>query len=237
MASSWNLFKANWKLLSAITLIPTATLLIARTIATQGSIVVLIGLILAIAGGVASIAMQPALITAIDKKSKDPAAPLTVKGQYSIGFSLFWPMLGLCILEGIFIGLGFIALIIPGIILAVYLCFYSYSRILDDKRGMDAFKDSYGLVKGRWWEVCGRGLFLGLIYIVVGIIISGAAYLLTGGISDPKSETLQVVSGILNLIESAILGPVAAGYMYYMYSSLRSLRQNAPVVAEKIQSN
>lgn len=82
------------------------------------------------------------------------------------------------ILFGLIIAVGFILLIIPGIILSVKLGFYSY-YIVDKGLGpIGALKASWGATKGISWNLFLLGLLLGLIN-VAGILLLVVGLLVT----------------------------------------------------------
>lgn len=78
------------------------------------------------------------------------------------------------LLYGLVVGLGFILLIIPGIIFAIIFQFYSY-LIVDKNAGpIEALKKSAAITKGVRWNLFRFGLLL------IGINILGALALLVG---------------------------------------------------------
>lgn len=226
VSSSWKLFRAHWKLLISIVILPSAITTVAQLLFNTGyPAFVILGLILIVVAILLGIVMQPAAISAIHRLSVETGAQLTVKGQYKIGFTYFWSIVLLIILQ-VFIMIGsFALLIIPGIIVSTYVGMYILARVLDDKRGFAAFSESFSLVKGRWWKVIGRLLFMGLVFAVFALVVSGLGYILNliSGFG-PKSEGAIAVSLLASLVSNAILGPLALVYIYKLYVSLKSTR-------------
>lgn len=86
----------------------------------------------------------------------------------------FWRMFGATLLQGIIIVIGFILIIVPGIIAALILSF-TQLLVVDKKLGpIEALKESYRLTKGHLFQ-----LFLFMLCLVL-INIIGALLLLVG---------------------------------------------------------
>jgi uncharacterized membrane protein len=86
----------------------------------------------------------------------------------------FWRFLGAHILTVIAIALGFIALIVPGVILAMGLMFVPYLVIDRGLGPIEAMKESWRVTKGHKWQ-----LFL-LFLALIGINLLGVAALVVG---------------------------------------------------------
>ena len=76
------------------------------------------------------------------------------------------------------IGLGFVLLIVPGIILACRLAFVSYLVMDKNMEPVTAIEKSWEMTKGHGWQIFGMGLLIipivigGLICFIVGIVFS-----------------------------------------------------------------
>jgi uncharacterized membrane protein len=86
----------------------------------------------------------------------------------------FWRFLAAHILTAIVVTLGFIAFIVPGVILATGLGFVPYLVIERGLGPIEAMKESWRITKGHKWQ-----LFL-LIVALIGINILGVLALLVG---------------------------------------------------------
>ncbi len=225
-SSSWKFFKQHAKTLIPIVILPSIISFISLLFITSGSGLAILGLILTIAAVIVSIAMQPAAVDAVQRLGADPAALLTVQGQYKTGFKYFWPLV-LAIIIQLFVVLGStVVFIIPGIIMSVYVSLYIFALIVDNKRGFAALIESYTLVKGRWWGVLGRMLFLALIYVVAAFVMVGITFLINTIFGFGSTSSGQgIVSSLLNLLMNAIMGPVTLIYVYKLYVSLKSTRR------------
>jgi uncharacterized membrane protein len=90
----------------------------------------------------------------------------------------FWPYLLAYILTVIIIALGFVALIVPGIILAMGLAFVSFLVVDKGLGPMQAIEGSWRITKGHKWQLfllflalLGINL-LGVLALVVGVVVT-----------------------------------------------------------------
>lgn len=126
--------------------------------------------------------------------------------------SLFFPYLWVSILSGVIIVLGFIALIIPGVIFMVWFCFSGFILINEGTRGIPALKTSKKYVEGHFMDVFVRLLVLILVMILVSIVIgmvTGALFY--GSLHYAMSDLL-----------SALVMPFAVIYLSYLYRDVKA---------------
>jgi uncharacterized membrane protein len=90
----------------------------------------------------------------------------------------FWPFLGAYILTALAIALGFLALIIPGIILAMGLAFVSYLVVDRGLGPIEAMKESWRITKGHKWQLLLLFLallginLLGILALIIGVFVT-----------------------------------------------------------------
>lgn len=168
-------------------------------------------LISAVVGILANIAVMKAVA--------DSTADLQGLTRFSV--DKFLSYLWVAILTGVTVVVGFILLVIPGIFLAVALSFGSYVLIFEDVRGADALKRSYGYVKGRWFGVFGRYLFLMLVGILFTIALSFAT---VPTLLSPYLASFVI--GFLSMLGTAI----STAYIYSLYTDIRPAAAPAPTV-------
>lgn len=102
--------------------------------------------------------------------------------------------------------IGYILLIIPGIILSIYLIFSTYAALFRDKKNISAIKYSINLVKGNWFRVLG--------YIILANIIIGGLNMI---VSDVFSIMPNLnISLIFNLFEQIITFYISSLLMIYI---------------------
>jgi hypothetical protein len=133
-----------------------------------------------------------------------------VKASYSYAFSRLLPLLGLAILVGIVVALGFVLLIIPGIIFAVFLSMAVPAFVVERLGVTAAMSRSWNLVKGNWWHTLG--------VIVVAWVLS---YIVTA-ILDALGGSSFIGVWIASAIGQIITAPFQALVAVVLYVDLRA---------------
>ena len=142
---------------------------------------------------------------------------------FNVGVQMFLPLLGLSIIASLGTMLGYILLIVPGIILSV-MWSVSAPAVVVEKRGVfESLQRSRDLTRGHRWSVFG----LLVIYVVLSWIIG----LALGGLSLAAGGTLT--GGAPNLLVTLISGPlvnivagvVASAGAASLYYELRSAKE------------
>lgn len=118
---------------------------------------------------------------------------------------LLW-IWALSIVVGIIVFLGFIALIIPGIILAIMYSLALPVLLIEKKGIFDSMRRSRELVSHRWLKTFATYLVLGIIVIIASVIVSAITALL--GVVGP------VVNGILSAFYQPLF-PILMTVYYY----------------------
>lgn len=118
---------------------------------------------------------------------------------------------------GVWICIGFLLLIIPGIIFSVQYTFSALVSVLEGKKATEAMAQSKSYVKGRWGAVAGR-LFLGMVVVVLANMTVG---LLTAPLGFlPEGDTAQKA---LSHVSGAVFSGFIAVYMYTLYLRLKGI--------------
>ncbi len=94
---------------------------------------------------------------------------VTYKEAMSAGVESWFRLFAVRFVTGIFIGLGFLILIVPGVILAVRYALVDCATVLEGKRVGESMDRSVALTAGRRWEIFGASVlfFLGLIVVSI----------------------------------------------------------------------
>jgi hypothetical protein len=171
------------------------------TSVTAGALLGLVGIVVAIIG---SMLLTGAYIIALTEANNTGSFP---------SFGEVWPrvtpklgaLIVTAIIAGIGIMLGFILLIIPGLVLATWWYVASPVVMLEDKSGFDALGRSRELVRGNGWTVFALFLVVSILTGIAGGILGGIAGAILG-FNDIASEFAnQFVSGTLTAPISALL--------------------------------
>jgi hypothetical protein len=121
---------------------------------------------------------------------------------------LIW-MWALGLIVGIIVGLGFIALVVPGIILLIMFCLTLPALLLENVGVIGSLTRSRELVSHRWLKTF--GIFL------VWLIIIGIASIVVGLIANPFGWASQIVSSVLSAF---YLPLISVTMVVYYYSNL-----------------
>jgi hypothetical protein len=123
---------------------------------------------------------------------------------------VFWPLLAVSLLFGIGVGIGFVLLIIPGLILIVIWSVVAPVIVLERPGVFDAFGRSRELVRGNGWNVFAVIL---LVFLAVAVI-SVAAGLVADSLGSLGRALVQWAV-------NAALAPVTAISASVLYFALR----------------
>lgn len=236
LATAWKAYKAHWKILVPIAILPTVGSYIGQLMATTHQLVpAMIGGLVTLIAAVFSIAMGPALVSAVHRLTAEPGVKLSVNPQYRIGFGFFWSVILIAIINGLVFFGSFFLLVVPAIIVGVYGCLYVFTLVVDGKRGFSALTESYSLVYGRWAAVFGRLIVLGLAALAVWLVMAGITFIIghAFGFQVPIGESaggtlpagFLTMNFIANLVGLSLILPIGALYMYGLYSSLKATRE------------
>jgi len=134
-------------------------------------------ILIAVAGTIVQIMTQAAQLDAVERR------PLTFDSLWDTVKLLGWRLVGLYIVMGLVIGVGFLLLIVPGLIM-LRRYFLAPYVMLDKNTGIrEAMDKSAELTKlntGAIWGVLGVMLLFGLVNIIP--IIGGLASFVLGGL-------------------------------------------------------
>jgi hypothetical protein len=111
------------------------------------------------------------------------------------------------ILWGIGVGIGFILLIIPGLILITFWSVGAPAIVIEGAGPIEAFGRSWRLVRGDAWSVFAALLVVLLIVIAIGIVL--------GIIATPIGNGATVVASIISTVITAPIFALAVSVMYF----------------------
>lgn len=134
------------------------------------------------------------------------------RGQASLGASISFAVSKLLsiwavsIIVGVIVFLGIIALVVPGIILAIMYSLALPVLLIEKKGVFESMSRSRQLVSHRWGKTLGTFLVLGIIVIIASLIF--------GAITAPFGIVGTVVNGILSAIYQPLFPILLAVYYY-----------------------
>lgn len=106
---------------------------------------------------------------------------------------------------------GFLFLIIPGIIFAIWFSLSAYILVSEDIKGMNALFRSKQLIKGYWGKVFWRFLVMALVVVVITVPIAVIASLFD----------IPFISNIIGLL----IGPFSLIFGFLVYENLKQLKR------------
>lgn len=109
----------------------------------------------------------------------------------------FWKFVWFAIVSMFFLGLLFLALVIPGIIFGIYWCVAIFVYFDSKKTVMESLRTSFHMVRGNWWRIFGYTIVLFLIFGLVGVITELLSYLVTGFVAEFLNTLFTAPFGVL----------------------------------------
>ena len=168
-----------------------------------------------------SFLVQIALVKAV-QDVRDGRVDLDLGQTVRAALPFLLPAAGASILASIGIAIGFILIIIPGLVLLTFWALIIPSIVLGGTPAMGSFGQSWRTVRGFAWNVFGTLVLLFLIrlavQIIIGLIFTALPNWLGGAISDLVAGTLIapfqaiVISLMWYRLTSAHQGASPAGY-------------------------
>ena len=148
----------------------------------------------------------------------------------SLGFALrrLPSLLWLTVLLAVLLGLGFIALIIPGIYLYTAWAVATPVLLIEGRKGMKALRRSRALVRGRWWSTTFLLLVATLLVSVVTSIFQGVVLAIVFSRSDSVVVGVVLVT-VSSGIASVLVQPFQAAVRTVLYYDLRVRKEGYDV--------
>lgn len=161
----------------------------------------------------------------------------SLSDSFGYASARFLSLAGSAILFCLAVVFGFILLIIPGILFAVWFILSSQCVILEDSTAVSSLGRSKHYVEGNWWKTFGVVIVTAIV-MGIGYAISYAvstAILYVFGAIITNQYALSIISGIISAIVTAFVYPfwiVVATVTYYDLKARKS-GLPAPTTAPK----
>lgn len=124
------------------------------------------------------------------------------------------------VLFAIAVGIGFVFLIVPGLILLTFWSVGAPAIVIEGLNPIEAFGRSWRLVRGNAWAVFGTLLLIFLIVLVIQFVITA--------IATPIGDVAMVIAVVLS---AAITAPIFSLAVSILYFELGGGDQTAPAAA------
>jgi len=155
--------------------------------------------------------------------------PVSVGGTFRRTFSarLIWRLLDVGLGVAVRIGIGFVLLIIPGIVLSVWYLFFSPVIVLEKITAQSAvLKRSRELVQGHFWRVLFvYGILFYIPYVVISSVI-GSLVLFLGLAIGLDVLLVQLVNLVLDGLWGLVAAPIGSLLGTLLYYDLRARKEN-----------
>ncbi|WP_332676507.1 YciC family protein [Brevundimonas sp.] len=141
----------------------------------------------------------------------------------SVGLRFFFPLFGLAILMALGLGLGFLLLIVPGVILAVIWVVASPALVVENRGILESFQRSRDLTRGNRWRI----FALLVVYLVLSWMISWivmAVGVAAGG-NFATASTFWGVAMVLSPLVNILTGVVSSAGVAAVYYELRRTKE------------
>jgi hypothetical protein len=134
------------------------------------------------------------------------------------GFEAFTPLFGAVVLAALGIAIGFLALILPGVYLAVRWYFVPQAVVIEGARGPAALRRSWQIVEGSWWRT------LALV-LLANIAVAIPALLLLAPFTAIAASTDQAVWALVGtILATSLTTPFVALFSTLLYYDLLARR-------------
>ncbi len=145
----------------------------------------------------ANVLVVPALYYALLMVIQTGNAP-SVNEAYRWSLSKFGKLVGACLISWILTVIGFVLLVIPGLILCIVFSLVYPVAVFEKGSAVDALRRSAQLTRGRRWNILGAYF---VIWILVAVITSAASglvsiFLLNGVMFWPLGAAVAIVNAI-----------------------------------------
>jgi hypothetical protein len=169
------------------------------------------GLIVAAIAVIISAVLQAAILRGAAQASIGD--PVDIETSYRFGLRKIGSVILVGLLVGLAVGIGFILLIIPGVIALVFFSVSIPALVIENRRGTEAMSRSWNLVSGSFWHAFGLILVAALITALVGGLLSAL-----GGDS-------WLTVWIFSAIGQIVTMPFAAIVSVLLYLDLRARKE------------
>jgi len=168
LSEAWDLYRrfaSHFLLIAFVIYVITAILVALLSLA--GVVGAILGAIL---GFAATYVVQASLIKAV-QDVRDGRVDLDLSETVQAASPYILPVIGAAILAGIGITIGFILLIVPGLILLTFWCLIIPFIVLGGSGVFASFGNSWRTVRGYAWRVFGTYVLVFLILIAFSIVL------------------------------------------------------------------
>ena len=164
-------------------------------------------LILAAIVRLVGFALYAGFVVKLVSDVRDGRRDQTVGDLFSSAAPAIGALIGFAILFGIGVGIGFVLLIIPGLILLTLWSVGAPAIVVERVGPIEAFGRSWNLVRGEAWSVFATLVVIALIVIAIGIVL--------GIIATPIGDGAILAASIISNILTAPIFAIAVSVIFF----------------------
>ena len=170
---------------------------------------------LGLAVSVVAATLYQGMVVGLVRDVQDGRRDSSVQDLVDAAWPVVLPLIGVGILAGIAIGVGFLLFVIPGLILLTIWAVIAPVIVVEHSGVMNSFGRSRELVRGNGWQV------FGVIFVVflISAVVAGILGAIGAGISDSVGMRI-----LFNLIASTLTAPIAALAAATIYFRLLAIK-------------
>jgi hypothetical protein len=189
-------------------------------------------LTLGLAVSIVAATLYQGMVVNLVKDIQDGRRDNSVQDLIDAAWPVVLPLIGAGILAGIAIGIGFLILLVPGLILLTIWAVIAPVIVVERSGVIDAFGRSRRLVKGNGWQVFGVIFVVFLITAIAGIVLGAIGAAISGGFA------MHLLVSLIASTLTAPIGALAASTIYFrLLGSNESSAQSPPFTAEPLPTD
>jgi hypothetical protein len=164
--------------------------------------------------------LQTALVKAV-QDVRDGRVDMDLRATLSAALPYVLPVAAASILASIAIAIGFVLIIVPGLILLTFWSLIVPSIVVGNSPAMGSFGRSWRLVRGNAWNVFGTYVLVFLILVLFQLVLGAVLAALPGALSSFISSVVAgtLVSPFIALVVTLV---------YYRLSAVRAAEPTPP---------
>lgn len=186
-------------------------------------------------GGVIAMALAVLFYAAIFYKMGAAAQgqAMSIGGSLTLAAKAAIPLLIAAILYSLAVTLGFVLLIIPGIILMVSLILYMPAYTMDNAGIIGCLTKSHNLVWGNWWRTLLIFSIPAVILMVIYVGI-GTVYGILIAVTAEKGNLMQyqILLEVAQYTVNVFLTPLFPAFMIILYNDLKLRKEGSDLDAK-----
>lgn len=203
----WEIYRAQFPLLFGIAVALYAVAFVATFLLSTSAALALVALFWALS------VLYQGMVVKLVQDAQEGRRDRSVRALVRSVEPVFWKLLAVSLLFGIGVGIGFVLLIIPGLILMVIWAVVAPVMVLERPGVFECFRRSRELVQGNGWNVFGV-----LVVVFLGVVVISEV---AGLVSDPLGS---VGRALVQWVVNAAVAPLTALSAGVLYFALRGQR-------------